>query len=311
MTIPTSNYTSSITEEFPSLNRVYKVESGIQSRYYRDHLPLNANTQNGDFSSDYVEFNLDGNSQEFLEMNTLWLETKLKVVNEDASKYKCDDSINFIDGLGHRLLSQCSVYLNGTLCESNPYYGLENYIHTLLNMGKGDLFTIGRNMMYKPLDTSIVDVYDAENVKPKGDVETVMSNETKGEVHLAIPIRLNISSADRYLINGVSVRIRFDLAPASLLINNATGKAYKYKVNMFKLWSEKIVPHPEALLSLNTSLTYGSAKLEYIFTRPVVKTFILPTGQKSLSLDNMFNGNVVSSTNAEFPTYAANVIKLL
>ena len=56
ISVPTVNYSNSISEEFPNINRRYKVESGITARYYRDHLPINANFSNGGVSENYIDF---------------------------------------------------------------------------------------------------------------------------------------------------------------------------------------------------------------------------------------------------------------
>ena len=53
ITLPTANYSNSISEEFPITNRKFKVESSISSRYFRDHLPINANISNGGVSENY------------------------------------------------------------------------------------------------------------------------------------------------------------------------------------------------------------------------------------------------------------------
>ena len=51
------------------------------------------------------------------------------------------------------------------------------------------------------------------------------------------------------------------------------------------------MPYPEALVCLNTSLTNGSS-LDYIFPRPLIKSFVFPKGHSKLSVDNVFNGVV-------------------
>ena len=79
VTLPSNNFSSAITDAFPNINRTYKVESGIASRYLRDYLPLNSNISNGNVNDSYIEFLLSGNAQEFIDLNSFAIEIKKKI----------------------------------------------------------------------------------------------------------------------------------------------------------------------------------------------------------------------------------------
>ena len=66
-------------------------------------------------------------------------------------------------------------------------------------------------------------------------------------------------------MNGVDIRLRFDLSSPSLLINSNDGKDYKYSIQTVILWTQKIVPNTEALFGLNKSLVSSNGTIEYIF----------------------------------------------
>ena len=290
VTVPTVNYSNSISEEFPNTNRRYKVESAISSRYYRDHLPINVNFSNGGVSENYIEFVLNGNTQDFYDLESFALELKLKIKNHDGSDLPDDATLTLIDGAGHRILSKCSLYLNGVPCESNAYFGLYNSIKTYLGMSKSELQSIGRNMYYKSMSTKIYDNITNASFENRTADETDIQAECRNVIHLMIPIGLEISSSGIFLMNGVDIRLRFDLSPASLMINTAHAQGYKYDIETAKLWTQKIVPNPDALFSLSKSLLNNNSSIEYVFERPVIKSFVLPLGQTNLSFDNIFNG---------------------
>ena len=290
VTIPTVNYSNSISEEFPNSNRMYKVESGIVNRYFRDNLPINANLTNGTVADNYIEFVLNSTSQEFYDLNSFALELKIKILNENGGALTPESKLSLIDGAGHRILSRCSLFLNGTACQSSAYFGLYNTIKSYLNMGKDDLESIGRNMYYKSLSTKIFDKIEATSFENLNSDETLIQSECKDVIHMTVPLCLDLSSADFYLLNGVDVRLRFDLSSPNLIINSNDGRDYKYSIQMVKLWTQKIVPNPDALYSLNKSLVSSNGTVEYIFERPVIKNFVFPSGHTILSLDNIFNG---------------------
>ena len=158
-------------------------------------------------------------------------------------------------------------------------------------MSKNDLKTIGRNMYYKDMSTKIYDVYTAASFQNQTSDESEIQTECKKVLHMMIPLGMEMSSAGIFLMNGVDIRLRFDLSPASLMINTASADSgYKYIVETAKLWTQKIVPNPDALFSLNKSLLTNNSSIEYVFERPIIKSFVLPLGQDNLSFDNVFNG---------------------
>ena len=78
--VPTEKYTSTVAEEFPNINRRYKLESSIKSRYSRDHLPISGATLgDGQVNESYLEFLVQTSQQEFLDLEDLSLELKLRI----------------------------------------------------------------------------------------------------------------------------------------------------------------------------------------------------------------------------------------
>ena len=106
------------------------------------------------------------------------------------------------------------------------------------------------------------------------------------------PVNLDLASANFFLMNSVDVRLRFDLASSSSIINTSDDTEYKYHISHMKLWCQKIVPYPAALMSLSQSLVNSNEVIDYIFKRPVIKQYIFPHGHTTLTLDNIFNGIV-------------------
>ena len=64
-------------------------------------------------------------------------------------------------------------------------------------------------------------------------------------------------------MNGVDIRLRFELSPASRMINIVSvDSGYKNIVETAKLWTQKIVPNPDALFSLSKSLLKNNSSIE-------------------------------------------------
>ena len=242
LTLPTVKYANSIAEEFPTGNRTYKVETGITGRYTRDYLPVNCSLMNGAVNDSYLEFTIYSNQLEFINCNELALEMKIKI-KQDGKDLTDADNVTVIDGLGHRILSRCSVFLNGTQCESNAHFGLISSIDTYTSMKKDLLSSIGRNMLYNDMDSEICDVVTGAMFTTLTPCQKQIKKDCKGVLHTMTPLKLNISSSGFYLMNGTDIRIRLDLSPAKLIINASDDtKNYTYSVENVKLWVQKSHP---------------------------------------------------------------------
>ena len=295
VTLPTAKYVNSIGEEFPNGNRTYKVESSISNRYLRDYLPVNANISSGSVTDSYVEFIISGNQNEFIDCESFTIETKLEIQKPDGTAIDDSCKVSVVDGLAHRLFSKCSMHLNGVPCENNSYFGIYNMLKTYLSMGKHELSSIGRNSYYKDVAKSpIVETFTDANftVAYLSSEEKEIINECKKPLHFMTPVNLDLASANFFLMNSVDVRLRFDLASSSSIINTSDDTEYKYHISHMKLWCQKIVPYPAALMSLSQSLVNSNEVIDYIFKRPVIKQYIFPHGHTTLTLDNIFNGIV-------------------
>ena len=127
--VPTLNFHNSISDQFPTSNRHYKVESSISDRYLRDYLPVNANVNTGSVADSYVEFIISPSEQEFIDLGSLQFEFKLQITKADGSALDDNCHVTVVDGLSDRLLSRSSLFLNSIPVENNAYFGLYNSVH--------------------------------------------------------------------------------------------------------------------------------------------------------------------------------------
>ena len=290
LTIPTERYESSIIEAFPRIDKSYKVESGVQSRYDRDYLPTNSNLFNGHITDNFIEFNLNCTEQEFIDLSAIQIEVKVRVCKPDGSNLTDDSAVSLTDGFLHRLFKSHSLFLNSVQVEGCSEFGLYNTIKTYLNMSKSELQSRGRNMLYKSENTKIVEtITDAYFVLAGSDEKTIIS-QAKGVIHAKGPLMLDICDVDTFLLNDVNIRLRFELSPASLVLLCCDGINYSYTVELAKIYLKKIVPITSALVALNKTLIRTNASIQYIFPKPVIKSYIFPANHSTLIVDSIFQG---------------------
>ena len=106
-------------------------------------------------------------------------------------------------------------------------------------------------MFYKDIQEKIDNKIDDATFTNQTDDGKEIEKDYKNILHMMTPLKFNISSADLYLLSGVDICLRFDLASAKLILNSYDDDVdYSYTVHSVKLWTEKIIPDPSALLSL-------------------------------------------------------------
>ena len=301
----TSRYVNSVNESFPNPDRYYKIDGSIKNRIIRDYLPVNSNLDSSNIQDGYVEFILNASDTEFVNLDNLFLELKLKFKNEDGDDIDDETNFSVIDCLGISIISRCSVFLNSVPCESNSFKGLYEYVKIITSTGYEESKNLGKLNFMKSLYTDIVDTvtentYSDESVKTH---EKQIMKRAKESVHTFAPLKLDISSADFYLLDHVEIRIRLDLQPASYIA--LSNGRLSYDVVCAKLHVEKINPNTSALISLNNRLINYGSNIDYIFDRPIIKTSILAIGQSSLVLDDIVNGFIPSKMYVFFVAQSA------
>jgi len=288
---PSVNYINSIGENFPSPTRVYKIDAGISNRFFRDFLPINASLSTSSVNDSYLEFIIHPSDREFINTENVFLEVKLKITQGNGEPLDENSHVSVIDGLGHTLISRSTVYLNSTICESNAYKGIWEYVKSIVSSRVSEESSTLRANYYRRVKSTCIDtVTDGYFTQPSSEERQIIQ-EVKNGIHLMIPLNLNISSADFYLLDNVELRIRLDLNPASyILLSNQSDNLYSYEIQLAKIHVEKISPQPSALLSLNKTLLNKNMNIEYVLDIPLIKTHVFPSGYNTLTIDNAFNG---------------------
>lgn len=283
---PVEKYDLSVLDLFPRTGKQYMIESSIDSRYSRDYISTNGNMYDSKITENFIEWLIPGANNEFIDFASFAAEIKIRILNEDGSALDAAANVSVVDGLFHRLFQSHAIFLNGIQTESSIYFGLFNNIKNYLNMDKDMLGGIGANMMYKDIETPIVNIIDDGYL---ANNDKIVSNACKSLMHLTGPLLFDMSETDAYLLDNVDVRIRLELASPSVIILSPDKKKYKYTIEMCKLMVKKIIPVPSALLSLNQSLE-NNKYIEYLFDRPIHRMIVFPKDQAMLNIENPFNG---------------------
>ena len=295
---PSKKLISAISDSFPTPNRSFKVESGIEKRHNVDYLPINANIQNSSVNDTYVEFLIHPTEKTFLNLDKIFLELKLQIrAPNNANLTATNHSVTIIEGVGTSLISRCNVFLNSTPVESNAYMGLWDYIRTSISMTEEERNNAGRVNFYRNNNTDIprlitADYFTEDNLN---DQENEIIGACRDTIHTMIPLKISLSTADVLLVDNITLKIRIDFNPSEYILLTHQDIEYSYRITLAKLHIENIVVEPNALISLNSNMLKDNSQIEYLFEKPVIKTQVITTGLPSVICDNVFTGQIPST----------------
>jgi hypothetical protein len=237
----------------------------IDHTYEVEHRP----TSTLDSTKTY-DFNIPA-SEDFTDLSATVIYVKAKIVKEDGTNIST--TIKPIKAFANALFEQVDFYLGPiNINQANNLYNYQSFIEEL--------------------------VYRHPNKADSGlmwDDETEIEKRTASSKSFDLYFRLQNSMCqqDKLLVNGVPITIRFTRSSdAFCLIRDATDTTTKPKIKIesFSLFIKRVKLFPDAMLGINAGLEKGTAR--YFITRNDVKSFSIPKGNGSVSVDNVYAGQL-------------------
>ena len=287
--IPVSTYTAGISESYPNVNRQRVVESSINSKERIDFLPVNLGI-NSVLSDRYIEFRINGVVGSFIDLSSLLLELSVKPVNSNNGNDLAEDvNVAIVNGLANTLFKSATVFINEKMIESNPIYNYTAYTKLLKSMNLNNINTVGKcGFFYNDVNSDVVTKIYTENIfqTPTNFEHIHMRNIKSNGIDICFPLLLDITSLDMYLIDGVDIRIRLELANSNWLIKSNIANNISLSIRKAKLWLDRVTPHYNAMMALNHSLSIKP--IEYIFHKILHKTYVIGVNESSIMIDQPF-----------------------
>lgn len=234
----------------------------IDTVYETDYRP----SSEQDFAKTY-EFNVPA-SEDFTDLSATMIHMNVHIVNDKNSIVKSSDLVKLVRNFGNALFEQIDLYLGSTNTSlANNMYHYQAFIEELL-------YRYPTN-----IDTSFI-----KN-------ETVVSIDKTYELYYRL--HLPMCMQDRLLLNGVPLIFKFTRSSSAFpLIKMKATDTENYSVNIknFSLHMKRVKLYPDAQASILNTLNTHPAK--YFITRADTKSFTIPIGVSTISIENLFVGQL-------------------
>ena len=243
-------------------------------------------------SAALIEFVVTGSGEEYADLSKTLIEIKAEIRNQHGETIEATNHVAPINNTLHSLFSQLDVSLNdASVSSSTTMYPYRAYIENHLNYGsdaKNSRLSAG---LY----------YKDENITQSDPIPTEHTNVNYGlkERHIICTgkpfdmigvLHADICNQNRYLLNGVTMRIRFTRSQDQFVLMSNESESFHVEILSAKLLVRKLKISSNLALAHEQLLESKPAK--YPITRVEVKVFHLPKGQKSFTHDNLILGNL-------------------
>lgn len=233
-----------------------------------------------------IEFVIPGQGDEYIDLAHTMLSLRVQI---RSSAVKPDPSIKVgpVNNLLHSMFNQIDVFLNQKLVSPpNNAYAYRAYIETLLNYGFGAKSShLTSVLWYTDTASKMDDLADGNGglVNRRSYLQSGETTDLLGHLHC------DIFNQDRFLINGVEMRLRL-VRTSNAFCLMTTSNDYSIHITDASLLVRRAKIAPSILLAHARALSKSTAK--YPLTRVEVKAISMHAGIYGDTLDNVILGQL-------------------
>ena len=263
-----------------NLFSVPPTQTSVAEGQFIEHHPIS--TLN---SSAPIEFHISGGGSEYLDLCHTYLHVRAKIVKSDGSDLaEADDKkVAPINYWLHSLFSQVDVTMNDVLVTpSENTYPYKAYIEATLNYGKDAKESHLSSALFYADTAGKFDSVDQGNA---GCEKRKTLSQRSTEVDMIGRLHVSVAVQERYILNGVNVKIRLIPSKPQFHLMSDTTK-YKTVITHASLFVRKVKPNPAVSTAIERALQKDTAK--YPMKRVLLKSFAIPKGSLNAVQDNLF-----------------------
>lgn len=241
-----------------------------------------------------IEFVVTGHGEHYIDLSHTMVKIRARIVKADGTA-DVNDPVGPVNYPAASLFSQVDVTLNQkSVSSTNVNYGYRAIIETLLNYGADARAThLKMGLWSKDTPGSMsaaakpVAPVTAKNYGLEDRIEYTAGGR---QFDMLAHLHCDIFNQDKFLLNGVEMRIRLvRTKDAFCLMDNNTAH-YKFEILEAALLVRRVKLSPGVLLAHAKTLSTTTAK--YPITRVEVKSFVIHNGVLSESIDNAVLGQL-------------------
>ena len=269
-----------------------------------------------------IEFEIKGQGDEYVDLSQTYVQLNVKFTKANGTVLDAGNDVSIpANNIVHSLFSEIDLTLNGkVITPGTDTYPYKAYLEKLLSYEKSTLDTQMKacTLWFKDTAGSMDDValadaavqakeFDVDNDKvninvalPTPKYPDGSKNEGLRKRHNVVHgshlitlldrLHLDLFQQEKFIPNGVDIRLRFNRTKPNFYMMTADGSSGKVIIQNMLLWVRKVRPSPSVVNVINQRLNTETAK--FPLRRVEVKTFTIGSGVQSQIEDHLFQGQM-------------------
>ena len=275
------------------------VDGGVQKVRWIEHRPVDQISEGS-----AIEFVISGNGSSYIDLRRTQLYVRAKIVKPDgtklpegpapgtAGKAVEDARVGPINLWLHSLFSQVDVYFQQKLVtSSSTLYFMKAYIDTLLLCCPNSRAANYQAQLYYKDTSGSMDSFNPQKGENRGLMFRQRFTSKSNPVDMQGPLLSDICQLDRYILNGVEIRIKLWPTPSALNIMAKSTLKYRTIIEEACLKVCHITPTPHMLTAQQTILEKQHFAL-YPYLKCEIKKFTVSAGSHDFTHDDVFQNMV-------------------
>ena len=240
-----------------------------------------------------IEFNVAGTAEEYVDLSQTMFHVIARVVNGDNSHLAGDAPVGPVNLFLPSLFSQVDVTLNEKLVsQPSNTYPYRALMETMLNYGGETKTSQLTQQLYYKDEAGKMDTVNPLAPDANAGLKKRHAFITGSKLLSMLgPIYADLFFQERLLLPGVDLKLKFNRSKdAFCLLSSKPNANYKVKIEKAALYVRRVKVNPSVMISHVKTLETSTAK--YPVNKVDVRSFSIPTGNLSLSKDNLFLGQL-------------------
>ena len=263
------------------------VDASIQNELYVDFRPTAPLRKN-----QAVDFAIPATHLYYIDMSRTTLCVGFRLMrSSDNSVVKITDHISTINLPIAAFFRQVDVSLNQThfTLDVNSHYAYRAILDVLSTKSTQFLESVAQSWMFYRDSAGAHDSVTVGSGSTNAGLVSRYKRTSKGkDILMEAPLFMDLSSLKQFIPTGVEIRVRLYQNPDSfcLMTKLPSTETYSFDINYMALRCKFIEPTPS--VQLMHAKTLESQPAVYAYERTVLKSWSIPDGLKSWSLDSLY-----------------------
>ncbi len=261
-----------------------------------------------------LEFNIMANSQRYIDLKNIKLYLRVQIKNADGSLVTDSDArVALVNYPIATLFQQADLYLQQQLvCTSGTGYPYKSVMDVLIENDSNDIQgELSQGLFFKDktgaMDAAIK-VESGGNKSNSGFIFRESFGASSSIFELQGKLHVDLCRQERVLLNAVQFTLKLTPSRNQFRLIRPTPdenetKDYRVDIVTAYLKVPMIKPTPAMLLGHSEGLRNGPAL--YPYERSEIKTYVIPSGQSSWPIENLFISKIPKRLVVGFVTSTA------